>query len=328
MKLAPFLLFILVLPTVATLAQVSNDAALKQAGLIVKQVRAESYAELKDADIRLKVFRSESDYFRTNFSISRALLGKKMRYFILVNPRVFDLKAPPAGLRAIIAHELGHILYFNRRNRLRLARLIRLISKDFTARFERRTDLKAISLGYAEGLKQYRRWLYQHVPPSSLDEKLRNYFSPDEIDAIASAIKTRPELLDYWRKHVPRSLEEIQARLPESQLPMTGISRRRITRITRQLMKTTMARPNKSPLSPLPSLSITSMPSFVRWVRIAPATAPSASIAPIVTVAGIKSNITATSSSTPDPILPHGSAPSVVKMYFDSSAPVNLKNSV
>jgi hypothetical protein len=128
---------------------------------------------------------------------------------VYVNPRLFELQAPEAGVRAIIAHELAHVLYFKNRNRVQLLGLVRLISKRYTAKFERRSDLKAISLGYGEGLKAYRRWLYGNVPASKLGEKRRNYFSPEEIDAILSASRTRPELLDYWVKQVPLSLDEI-----------------------------------------------------------------------------------------------------------------------
>ena len=67
------------------------------------------------------------------------------------------------------------------------------------------------------------------------------------------------------------------------------------------------------------------------WTRIgeiAPDIVPSARTAPIATVDGISNRITATNSTAPEPSLPHGSSPSVENMYFDSSAPVNLKKSV
>jgi hypothetical protein len=107
---------------------------------------------------------------------------------------------------------LAHVLYLKNRNRGRLLGLARLISKGFTARFERWTDLQAISHGYGEGLKEYRRWLYQHVPYQMLPEKLRNYFSPEKIDAILSLSHERPELLTYWLKRAPRNLQEIRER--------------------------------------------------------------------------------------------------------------------
>ena len=182
--------------------------AVNRTRVLVDQVVAASFPDLKGADIRIKPFRSRSDYFKTRFGLPQYFFAR-MRYLVFVNPRVFDLQAPEAGVRAIVAHELAHILYFKTRNRFRLVGLVRLTSKRFTAEFERRADLKAISLGYGEGLKEYRRWLYSNVPSSKLAEKQRNYFSPDEIDAILSASSRRPELLEYWLKHVPLNLSQI-----------------------------------------------------------------------------------------------------------------------
>jgi hypothetical protein len=186
----------------------AGSAAVNRARGLADEIIAASYPELKMANIQIKPFRSRSDYFRARFGIPQYFFAR-MRFILFVNPDVFDLHAPEAGVRAIIAHELGHVVYFKSRNRLRLLGLVRLTSKQFTAEFERWADLKAISLGYGEGLKEYRRWLYQNVPASRLAEKQRNYFSPDEIDAILSASRKRPELLEYWFLHVPLNLNQI-----------------------------------------------------------------------------------------------------------------------
>lgn len=178
----------------------------KNIGEIIKT----SYPELKEADIRIKAFHSKSDYFKARFGVPQFFIGR-MRFLVFVNPRVFELNAPREGLRAIVAHELGHVLYYRRGNRLHLVGLARLGSKDFTARFERWADLQAISRGYGPGLSDYRRWLYENVPREKIEEKRRNYFSPDEIAAILPAIQRRPELLAYWFKHVPRNMKEIQS---------------------------------------------------------------------------------------------------------------------
>ena len=81
-------------------------------------------------------------------------------------------------------------------------------------RFERRADLEAISRGYAEGLKTYRQWLYQHVSGTKLGTKLKEkqqtYFSPTEIDVPASVIETCPGLLQFWMKNPPLNLKEIE----------------------------------------------------------------------------------------------------------------------
>lgn len=196
----------------ATQKAAPANAAVERVLKLVDEIRAAAYPELRNAQIEIETFQNRADYFRSSFSISRFLRPGKMRYRILVNPRVFALQAPAAGVRAILAHELGHTLYFTQRNRLELLGLVRLAGKGFTARFERWADLQAIARGYGEGLQAYRRWLYQHVPADRLAEKQRDYFSPEEIDAILAALQKRPEQMAYWLKHVPRNLREIQAR--------------------------------------------------------------------------------------------------------------------
>ena len=185
-------------------------AALNRTRTMIDRVISSSYPELEGSDIQVKIFSSRSDYFKARFGYPQYLFTR-MRYLLFVNPRVFEIQAPEEGVRAIIAHELAHLDYFKRRNRVRLVGLVRLTSKGFTARFERWADLKAISLGYGEGLKEYRQWLYRNVPASKLADKQRNYFSPDEIDAILSKARSRPELFEYWLKNVPLNMDQILA---------------------------------------------------------------------------------------------------------------------
>ncbi|HXU08709.1 MAG TPA: hypothetical protein VN743_06900, partial [Blastocatellia bacterium] len=86
---------------------------------LVDQIIAASYPDLKDADIRIKSFRSRSDYFKARFGFPQYFFTR-MRYLVFVNPRVFELRAPEAGVQAIVAHELAHVFYFKKRNRVRL----------------------------------------------------------------------------------------------------------------------------------------------------------------------------------------------------------------
>ena len=197
-----FCFFLLLLPA---FVHAQTDARA-----LVQEVQTASYPELKDARIEVKTFRGESDYFQSRFSFGRFLTGRRMRYVVYVNPAIYDKNCPAAARRAIVAHELAHILYYRQRNRLQLLGLARLAGANFTAKFERGADLEALARGYGEGLKQYRVWLYQNIPPRKLAAKRRDYFSPEEIDALLSALQTRPALLDYWRKHPPRKLAEIR----------------------------------------------------------------------------------------------------------------------
>src|SRR5271165_2355022 len=108
-----------------------------------------------------------------------------------------------------------------------------------------------------------------------------------------------------------------------SLLPMNGISERCRVRLIPEARNTVRAKANNRPLSPC-----TSMPRIVRWLRIAPAMTPNASSEPNQVNRGVSSKIAAISSTTPEPMRPQGSAPTFVKMYTDSGAAVNLKNSV
>jgi Peptidase family M48 len=191
-------------------ATVTADSVLKQTSLLIEEIRSASFPELGKAEIQLQLLKSDVDFFRTRFGFPQFVLGTKMHYLIKVNPKLFELCAPEEGLKAIIAHELSHVVYYSKGNRIRLFGLTRLLSKSFTAHFERWTDLQAISRGYGEGLKSYRQWLYQNVPPNKLQEKYRDYFSPAEIDAILLRIQRRPQLLGYWLKHIPGNLNEIE----------------------------------------------------------------------------------------------------------------------
>jgi hypothetical protein len=179
-------------------------------GAVIQEVRRRSFPELARVDLRVRTFHSQSDYFRTRFSPSRFLLPVRMRYFIDVNPTLFQGQAPAEGICAVLAHELAHVVSLSHGNRIRRFALVRLLSPGYTARFERGTDLEAIHRGYGDGLKSYRNWVYTHIPPGKLAQKRRNYFSPEEIAAIQIKLQKQPDLLVDWRKHVPEDLQEIE----------------------------------------------------------------------------------------------------------------------
>ncbi len=197
-----------------------DKSAAAETKQIVAEIVKNSYPELADAQISVKIFHSRSDYFRSRFSFSRFLTLRRLHFLLQINPQVFEKNAPENGIRAIIAHELAHAAYYRRHNRFQLLGLINLESKSFTARFERGADLQTIKRGYGAGLKDYRKWLYDNIPAAKIAAKKRDYFSPEEIDLILEAIKKKPDLIDYWIKNVPRNLAEVQSSI-NSQTPPT-----------------------------------------------------------------------------------------------------------
>ena len=193
-----------------------TEAALKAVTPVLNSVRAASFPQLKDVDITLHPMSSDYIYLEGRFTFSSFFFARKLRYMILVNPEAFARKVPEDGLRAIVAHELSHIDYFNRQSRMGLVSLIQLPWAPYAARFERGADLEAIALGYGPGLESYRTWLYRNVPASRTEEKKRDYFSPEEIEAILRAARQNPQIMGVFSACVPRGLAEIEQ---ESQNP-------------------------------------------------------------------------------------------------------------
>ena len=204
------ILLMALLLTIVARAGTNDDAVIVRVRQVVDEVKATSYPDLKDAQIEIKLFDSPSDYFQTRFTFGSYLFKNRLRYLLKVNRDLFTNGVPEDGMRAIIAHELGHVVYYKSCSRAKLLGLVRLEGGGFTAQFERATDLEAIARGYGAGLKSYRVWLYSHIPANKLAEKRRNYFSPVEIDALQSKLRVQPELMKQWRKSPPRSLEEIE----------------------------------------------------------------------------------------------------------------------
>ena len=189
---------------------VAGDDVDQRVRQVVEEVKAASYPELKDAEIKIQLFDSPSDYFQTRFTFTSFLFKKKMHYLLRVNRQLLAHQVPEDGLRAVLAHELGHVVYYKARNRIALLGLARLACKGFTEKFERGTDLEAIERGYGDGLKGYRLWLYGRIPAKKIEEKKRNYFSPAEIEALQLKLRAQPGLMKHWLRHPPRSLEEIE----------------------------------------------------------------------------------------------------------------------
>ncbi len=188
----------------------NDNEALARTRELMMEIRNTSFPELANTNIQIHICASDSDYFVTRLSIARFLSGQQTAFIIKVNPKVFTEGAPEAALRAILAHELGHVLWLKQQKRIKHLGLIRMATKNYTARFERRTDLLVIARGYGNGLDSYRRWLYQHIPPNKLTEKKRNYFSPEEIIALQTELKLHPQKLNQWLNNPPLNIAQIK----------------------------------------------------------------------------------------------------------------------
>ncbi|HMS40739.1 MAG TPA: hypothetical protein PKE69_10965 [Pyrinomonadaceae bacterium] len=188
-------------------------SVVEKTQILLGEIVEKSFPELRETKIKVKTFKSQKNYFKARFAFSRFLTFRKMQTIIFVNPLVFERNAPAEGIRAILAHELAHALYYNERNRLKLFGLIGLIDGGFEAQFERNADLVAVYRGYGEGLIIYRNWLYQNVPADDLKVKKRNYFTPDELKVLTPAVSGNLSIFEKLKKNVPRNLSEVEKAL-------------------------------------------------------------------------------------------------------------------
>jgi hypothetical protein len=205
-----WLIFLCFLQINSVFAQKKTNLEIEKTEKILDEIINGSFPELKNKRPNVKTFTSENTYFKSQFSVVNLLTFTKIKTIIFVNPKVFKKNAPDEGIKAILAHELAHSLYYKRKNRFQLLGLVSLIGENFTLKFERRADLTAIERGYGEGLIKYREWLYQNIPPKSVIEKKRNYFTPEEIEFLISENKKNPSLINKLKKQVPKNLEELK----------------------------------------------------------------------------------------------------------------------
>ena len=110
--------------------------------------------------------------------------------------------------QALLAHELGHTLYYINRNSLQLAWLSYALfpfSRYFNKKFEAYADIEAIYRGYGLGLLKYRKRVLKSSSLSHITYRKLTYMKPDEIEKV---ILSMPDLYPNYKldKEIP-SLE-------------------------------------------------------------------------------------------------------------------------
>lgn len=136
------------------------------------------YEALIDKNINIIEFTAK-DYFLKAYP--KKILNKNKRtYNIGINPALF--KCPPSdrAMKAILAHELMHLKDYAE---IPLAKFgWRYLF--YTSQVERETDYRVLKMGYVNGLKEYREWIYPKLDGKKLKKKLKMYYRPDEIELM------------------------------------------------------------------------------------------------------------------------------------------------
>ena len=160
-----------------------NDRSL--VSLLVNELHQESFPEVRPETISYGQFSSEKVFLRVNPDPG-SLFGKES-YVLHINSKLLEaLKNKTLSriaLKAILAHELCHIVDYQDRSPAQLLQVGWNELLDQQAEYERSIDLAAFERGYAAGIAEFRTWLYRNIPSSALAIKKANYYTPTEIEA-------------------------------------------------------------------------------------------------------------------------------------------------
>lgn len=115
--------------------------------------------------------------------------GRDRTYTVQYDPVVLADPPPAAALAAVLGHELGHVdHYLGMTSEEAVTFGLWYGAQDPATStglsdYERATDEKVLVRGCADGLSAMREWIYAHTEGAVLEEKRRNYYTPEEIAA-------------------------------------------------------------------------------------------------------------------------------------------------
>jgi hypothetical protein len=148
-----------------------------------------AYPELEGLRLELRSFEDDEFYFQARVDAWTVWKPARERtYAIYVHPELRRDPPPPKALRAVLAHELEHVLGYAKMSRwelLRLAFAYAFGNEAKIAHYERATDARVVDRCLGSGLAAYKRWAFDRLPESSRAKRARRYLSIAEIEASA-----------------------------------------------------------------------------------------------------------------------------------------------
>jgi hypothetical protein len=167
-----------------------HQTSTEEITMIIQKLIAENddFSLLKDMDIQLRFYNDDQYFFKTFLKPLHIFFkSEKRTYFIDINEKVFQCSPSPVALEAILAHELYHIKdYAEYKTKNFFSLLWKMAGKKRRSQYERHTDLRTLNAHekYADGLIEYRKWIYQRLDEKGLIKKKFFYLTPQEIDEI------------------------------------------------------------------------------------------------------------------------------------------------
>lgn len=123
---------------------------------------------------------SDQDFFTAAPDLT-TLDQRPRTYRVRTNVDIDALGVPRDAIVAILAHELKHVLDYTAMTDVEVVDFGLWYAEGDIAEYERATDLGSLERGCGEGLIAYRQWLYGVVDPETLEQKQRDYMTPEEI---------------------------------------------------------------------------------------------------------------------------------------------------
>ncbi len=149
---------------------------------LMQEVRLDLFPQIASIPLDLVELDSETDYFQANVDFGTVSEPAFERdYRVLYNPKLFEDGPSQPAIAAILAHELTHILDYTQMESSELVEFGIWYATSDAAEYERQTDESTMWLGCADGLIDYRVWLYDNIPADSVEDKQRSYFTPEQI---------------------------------------------------------------------------------------------------------------------------------------------------
>jgi hypothetical protein len=167
----------------------SKPLDLFELSKIIDAVRSTYFKQIAKHNIVIEKFNSADSFFQTQPVVSSLFDNLYFRkYKIQYNPQLFSCPPSRKAIVAILVHEFEHINDYFESSAFKLLTFSSkyVISSNFSTKYERATDLKACKKGQAEGLKEYREWLYQQLNEKQIALKRKKYMTPEELENYSS----------------------------------------------------------------------------------------------------------------------------------------------
>jgi hypothetical protein len=154
---------------------------------LLYETTRKAFPELAKFSIEHAPIESDFDFFQANLNENKVLgvNPEDREYVIRYNSKLFENPPPMLAVKAILVHELIHIVDYTSMSVVEILELAAqtLVTGGIPS-YEIATDQAAIQKGVTRGLLAYRMWLFQQLDSKAVAAKKATYLTPTELCQI------------------------------------------------------------------------------------------------------------------------------------------------